>query len=522
MAVPIPDIFRVDAPPVQVRAGNRRGYGGRFPTGGPTNLYSGMGMAGADRGAGSHWGNAEYPQTREACEIPFVQSWSLMHALSIPPFVTMAKWRRFIEKDDTPEGLIDVFAKAERKWRIPRRLAHGQTAGNIYGTALLLMITDEAPLETPLKIDRIRAGSLRNMMLVDRYSAHVLENQGNHLEYDFGEPLMYRVYPRGGNARYATKDQKAVAFDIHASRVLRFDGISPLTIEGWTAFSNERSDWGLSKLTNINIAALQDQTVASAATSLSQEASIPVLNMNRYRQWISSSLEEEGSDIDLGGSPDERLAEMWRYRSNNRIIVVDKEDELTRLDVSFGGWPPLSQEMLKRVAAAARVPQSYFLGQSPGGLDSTGDGDMENFSMYISSIQKDELSPLLDDRLDMVLARDAGLQVVPEYEWNSLIDQSDQERADIVQKSAEALKIGADIFAIDNNEYRDWLNSTALFNRMFQGPAPEAPEPIVMEPPVAGDAPPGAGGGAPPGEGGGGDQAPCQLSRRGGERVRQL
>ena len=103
----VPDIFPRWEPSQErssgIASGGRRVYG-KFTPGGLQNPFSGMGMSGTDGTADSIW-KVDYPQTREAAEIPFVQSWAMYIALTIQPFVTMAKWRRFVEDEDTPEGL---------------------------------------------------------------------------------------------------------------------------------------------------------------------------------------------------------------------------------------------------------------------------------------------------------------------------------------------------------------------------------------------------------------------------------
>ena len=478
----------------QSGSGRTAGYGyGRSGGGGPINPYSGMGMTGTDKTASTFYA-PDYPKTREAAEIPFVQSWAMQHALSIPAFVTMAKWRRFI--DDEAEGstvdLIKAFEKAEQKWLLPLKIADAMVAGNIWGTALLVAFTDEAPLTEPIDYARIRPGSLKNLVLFDRYYAHVKQMQEDYLRPGYGDPEIYTFYPDdegGPGATAAAKGQTPArrpmngasnsgragngrTFDVHASRVFRFDGLRPIVNDGWTAYSNERSDWGLSLLTSLLITAIQDQSVASAMTQAATEASMMVVKLHKYRDYLSG--EEE---IEAGEVPDTKLAASARLRSMWRVSVMDKNDEVERLNIPLAGWDRLSDQQLTRIAASAQIPQAYFLGRSPGGLDSSGDSDMENFALRISALERYRISPILDDRLDLLIAKDAGLDHAPDYEWNMLIDLSDQERAEILDNVASALEKAVNAYAIDNAEFREVLNGLALTNNAFSGPAPEVPEP---------------------------------------------
>ena len=416
----------------------------------------------------------------------------MQHALSIPAFVTMAKWRRFI--DDEAEGstvdLIKAFKAAEQEWLLPLKIADAMVAANIWGTSLLVAFTDEAPLTEPIDYARIRPGSLKNLTLFDRYYAHVKQRQDDYLTKGYGQPEIYTFYPDdegGPGATAAAKGQTPArrpmngasnsgakgngrTFDVHASRVFRFDGLRPIVNDGWTAYSNERSDWGLSLLTSLLITAIQDQSVASAMTQAATEASMMVIKLHKYRDYLSG--EEE---IEAGEVPDTKLAASARLRSMWRVSVMDKNDDVERVNIPLAGWNNISDEMLVRIAAAAQIPQAYLLGRSPGGLDASGDSDMENFALRISAMERYRISPILDNRLDLLIARDAGLDRAPAYEWEMLIDLSDQERAEILDKVSTALEKAVNAYAIDNTEFREVLNGLAITNNAFSGPAPEVP-----------------------------------------------
>lgn len=467
----IPEIFTAWDPSLERRRyipgstyGGRR-VGGTFSGGGVTSSRTGMGN-GRDNG----YYKAETPISRSATEIPFVQSWALHWAISIPALVTMAKWRRYLEDEDTREGLVDGFKKAEKKYRVAKKIADARIAADLTGTALMVMFTNDAPMEKKLDPSRIRVNGLRNLTVYDRYSADVESIQEDPMlgpatgDPEYGMPSMYRIYP----------DDQRKGFSVHASRVLRFDGIAPLTVDGWDSYSQERSDWGLSRLTNLMLPAIQDDIIVQSITDLATEASVPVLKMFHYKEYLDD--EEDFSQTMPGSVPSTRLAESLQLRSNYKAFVIDAKDDLMRVNVPMAGWPNLTKELIARIAAAAQIPQAYLLGRSPGGLDSTGEGDMDNFAMRIAWEEEHNISPVLDDRLDLVLAKTAGFDEPPDYEWNSLIDQSDQERADVLDKVTMALERAINAYAIDNEEFRSVIKSQPIVTGNLEGPAPEAPE----------------------------------------------
>ena len=120
-------------------------------------------------------------------------------------------------------------------------------------------------------------------------------------------------------------------------------------------------------------------------------------------------------------------------------MVEKGEEEFERVSVQFGGLADLMDRFARRVAAAARIPATRFWGQSPIGMNATGDSDMRNYVMMFEAERQDVLPAALDV-LDEVLARDAGLSEPLEYTWPSLLEMSDKEKADVALVKVEAAK----------------------------------------------------------------------------------
>jgi len=92
------------------------------------------------------------------------------------------------------------------------------------------------------------------------------------------------------------------------------------------------------------------------------------------------------------------------------------------------------------IAGAADIPMTRFLGQSPGGFDSTGDSDLKNYYDAVASIQTLQLTPALNG-IDEALIRSA-LGNRPDdvsYEWASLWQMSDEQRSKISLQTAQTI-----------------------------------------------------------------------------------
>ena len=136
-------------------------------------------------------------------------------------------------------------------------------------------------------------------------------------------------------------------------------------------------------------------------------------------------------------------------------------EEFNRVAVNFGGFDKIQQMAAVRLAASADIPYTRFFGQSPGGLNSTGEAHWRDYCAMAEGKRQDKLARNMR-RLDEMLARDAGVAEVPDYEWNPLMD-IDQAAVALTSKTkAEALKLAAEAGMIDEDNGRKALDDDRL------------------------------------------------------------
>ena len=459
-----PTILGPDGRPVSSRA--YQGVGGRG-RGGIANTNSGLGGA-HDKGFATFFRPTRF-YWRTPLEIIRVESWAAGKAINIPVDDMFLRWREWSDGDD--EGTADAMADAEERHRVTDALGGALKAGSAYGTAVVVMVTREAPLTEPLMVDRIRPGDLAALHVFDRYDMSVQTREMDLMSPDFQGPALYRVTPRHGGSQ----------FHVHPSRVLRFDGIAPLTSGGFTSYYDQ--DWGVSELIPILTSLLEDQTLASSIAHLSQEASIPVLKIGQLAEKAA------GTTVD----PDEQTIEELGARindlkSNFHLMLLDKETEdFTRVAVTFQGLANLMDRFAARIAMARDIPQTRFNGNPPTGLSATGESDMRNYVMMVEARRVVRMARPLP-RLDAVLARDAGLQEPPPYTWLSLIELSEQDIAEAAKILTEALKNALAAGAITELEFRRQIDGHPVFGALpeedWEPPLVPEPEPVPPgEPP---------------------------------------
>ena len=387
--------------------------------------------------------------TRYPAETIYTESWVAAHAVDMPIDDMFIRWRTW--DDDDAAGADRDLAQA---------LNRAMRAGRQYGTAILVLVTAEAPMDTPLYPERIREGDLIALRVYDKYDISVTEWDTDPMSPRYGEPAWYDVVLRHGPG----------PMRVHPSRAFRFDGITPIVDRKW-----DSEIWGKSILIRSLTSITEDATLAASVAHMSQEASIPIVKISSLRDKISGAEGEEEATIEeIGRGINET-------KSVYRLLMLDKETEdFTRVPILFGALPDLLERYLSRVAAAEQIPQTRFLGRSPAGLSATGESDMKNYVMTIEAIRERMLSNILPI-LDEVVMRSAGISTVPDWEWHSLMDLSEQEVAQAAKTKVEALTAAVGSSIVDEDEARESLDGDPVFGAL-PGPAPEPlPEPAPGE-----------------------------------------
>lgn len=256
----------------------------------------------------------------------------------------------------------------------------------IGGAALFLGVSDADDPSLPLLLDNIKQGDLKFVNPIPRTRIQKVEWANDPLQADYGRPLHYFI-----------NGQK-----IHRSRLILFRGdpILPtadptLSVSSWVYGRND--GFGQSKL----VALYDDLTRATgsrqAAYQLVQRASVIIAQLD--------TLELEGTE---GG--DQRMREMQNIVNQINLFrgaVINRDpgqagDTITTMSPSFGSVPELVMSFLQVLSAASDIPAMRFLSQAPGGLNTSGDGELEAYYGRLESEQRLTLRPQLMQYLNVM------------------------------------------------------------------------------------------------------------------------
>ena len=242
-------------------------------------------------------------------------------------------------------------------------------------------------------------------------------------------------------------------------------------------FSIYDREWGVSEVVPVVQSILQDQNVASAASQLTTEASIPVIKMQGLREGMSGYTDPDTP------SPSKMAHELNTLKSIWHTMFMDKMDDFERVNVSWAGLPDVMNNFEMRLAAAANIPATRFWGQSPKGMNATGESDMRNYAMYVRSMQMRMLTTPLK-LIDYVLAKNIGIKEkdIPSYKWVSIMDLTVQEMAEASKAKMEGVVLGVLNDVIERDEARTALDGDSLYGDLEPEGRPAVPKFVKQNP----------------------------------------
>lgn len=377
------------------------------------NVIAGVGT---NKDKKSHASYQAVIKDRTLLENAYRTSWISNRIVSAVADDMTRKWRDFSIDDDDGTA-IKAIEREERRLNVRGKLNEGLRWGRLYGGSLILIGTEDAKadpkvLATKLDVESLGLGGLSYLQVVDRWRLSPSAELVTDLDSpEFGLPLSYQVAESG--------------IVYHHSRVLRFDG-QKLPYMPWV--SNAR--WSDSVLMNVWDAVLNKDTSSSVAGSLIYESKVDVIKIPNLGDLVSTR-DGEANLI-------KRLNLASMMKSVNNALIIGGEEDYEQKSYTFSGLDTLLDKFSDDVCGASEIPRTRLFGQSPGGLNATGDGDLANYYDSIHSKQESDLRPQLE-KLDQILIRSALGEMPEEYEFdfNSLWQMSDMDKAKIEVSNAQ-------------------------------------------------------------------------------------
>jgi len=378
------------------------------------NLFTGMGGFN-DKIQQARWFGAIINQAE--LEMAYRTDWIARKVVDIPAGDSTREWRSW-QADNKDITLIE---EAERAFTLQRKMRVALQKARLYGGSALILGVDQGKSDEPLIVDRIGKGQLKWVHVVSRNQLTPGPIERDIESPFYGEPQYYDRQTVGS----------AMQLRLHPSRVVRLVGLEYPDPE------TAPDGWGDSVLQVVADSVKAAGVVANGIAAMVDDAKVDVIGIPE----LTANLDDPTYEQRLM----DRFGVAARAKSVYRMLLLDKEEEWNRIETNFSTLPDVVKVYLLLASAAADIPATRFLAQSPTGMSATGESDVRNYYDRLGTELNTEIRPVLA-RLDEVLLRSI-FGTRPEdifYNWNSLWQLDDTQKADLAKKKADIFKIDVD------------------------------------------------------------------------------
>jgi hypothetical protein len=304
----------------------------------------------------------------------------------------------------------------------------------------------------------------------------MLSNPVREYGPDFGKPMFYQIMADNnvlGNTL------------VHYSRVIRLDGVD---LPYYQRFAENL--WGQSVLERLWDRLLAFDSTTQGAAQLVYKAHLRTYSVDGLREIIAA-----------GGQARQGLVAQIDFtrlmQSNEGITLMDAKDKFEAHTYTFSGLDTVLLQFAQQLSGALQIPLTRLFGQSPAGLNSTGESDMRNYYDGIMQQQERRLRAPLARMLHLTWRSIFGQDVPPgtNFNFRPLWVMSDEQKATIGNTVTQAVVQAESNGVIDRatalKELRQSSHITGLYTNINDEdieeaenappPVPEGTEPADDE-----------------------------------------
>ena len=402
------------------------------------NFVNGLGTAKDSRSANRYHFNEI---DRVQLEAAYRSDWIARRVVCAPAEDATREWREW----QASQPQIELLEKEEKRLDIKRKLRKALNQARLYGGSAIILGTVDGKADQPLDPESIGKEGLKWITSFHQYEMSTGQRIEDIESEWFGRPEWYTI---GSNVTNLEGDSgMAMGVQIHPSRVIVITG-NDLPDERMVG----TSQWGDSVLQVVDDAIKNTQGVIGGISTMVVDAKLDVINI----PGLTNKLSDPASAEKLIS----RFMLANQAKSSVNSLLLDEKETWNRKQTSFGSLPDLVQQYLTIAAGASGIPVSRLLGMSKGkglsGSEGGGEIDVRNYYDSISSMQRNELTPVLT-LLDECLIRSATgtRDEAIYYEWTPLWQLSDSEKATIALQKAQATQADVTMGLINPDALRD-------------------------------------------------------------------
>lgn len=357
--------------------------------------------------------------------------------------------------------------------------------GRLYGGAIGVLQIEGQDLSTPLDVSTVAKDQFKGIVVYDRWMLNPVLTPVISSGPEMGLPIYYDIVnnPTETDPSAPTTTGQ---LRVHHSRCIRYIGIQLPYFQAITEMM-----WGESILERLwdRLISFDEATMSSA--SLIDRANLRTVQIEGLRELISA-----------GGKAYEGLLSMMEMmrlaQVNEGLTLLDKNDTFSATAYSFAGLSDMMLQFGQQLSGASGIPLVRLFGQSPAGLNSTGDGDIRMYYDNINAQQnaklKDPFMTLLRVMWRSTFGKDAPKDL--DFSFVPLWQMSAMDKASIAKTNTETIVGAMEGVGIKRStamkELRGMTGDTGLFSNITDEEVAEAEKEDDENPPMPGEVDPAA------------------------------
>lgn len=235
------------------------------------------------------------------------------------------------------------------------KMSEGAIWGRLYGGGVVWpIVTDSGRLEDPLNLDAI--SSVNSLLVLTAQDVYPAAWETNPNSPGFGLPSVYQVMQIGNGGA------SIPIVRVHASRLIVFGGQRTSTRRQLA-----NNGWSTSVVQRPFNVMQQFETAWQSTGHLMTDSAQGVYKIAGLIDLLGSK-EKENLENRM------RVIEMGKSVVQGIVLDAEAED-YERKPTALTGYADVLDRFGKRLAAAARMPLTRMMGESPGGMNATGESD---------------------------------------------------------------------------------------------------------------------------------------------------
>ena len=351
-----------------------------------------------------------------------------------------------LPEDALARGILfpDLDTEQEMMWRdrmeelrLVEQLRFSGMWANLFGDSYVYL-DDGTAEDIPFDIDTYQMGSLMSLPIFSGYEVipdpdSMVNDFGDR---EFGMPEVYML--REGYDEYRPVDP---------TRLLRTRYLPPPpggweTAEASGIPNKTRSCCSLGMMNALLPLVTGELEAIGAVRRLTYEASILEMGVEGFESLVQEDVNKATAAIE----------QLSNAKSVWGIFAHPKSNTVSRISVNFSGLDDILEKNLERIAIAADVPYSRFLGIEPSGLNASGEASTRRYAGKVAQFQREKFDPILDVVFP-IIAKDLGWPEAPKWTWPHYITKSSKDEAEEKKVKVETLNALVDnlTYAVESN-----------------------------------------------------------------------